>query len=198
MTIYRTPKKEAEKLLRLSISFLRKNGYLGYWKTGTIKWTRYGTEAVIGITTQILTDSPYMRLTYAITGQDGIKKNFDYNVMLTSTPCNFGEKRFWFVCPLTIDGKPCNKRIGVIYKGNDYFGCRNCFNLTYKSKNMNRHSGIFPAISFVDNYQKLMALKENMKRSYYNGLPTKKERKLLLLYRKCLRYTPHKLTYMES
>jgi len=43
--------------------------------------------------------------------------------------------RFWFICPLGTDQGYCGKRVGKLYlPGNGtYFGCRHCYNLTYKS-----------------------------------------------------------------
>ena len=59
----------------------------------------------------------------------------DYWVDLETTPCNFGGQRWWFLCPLTRNGRPCRRRCGKLYSppGNLYFGCRRCNDLTYRS-----------------------------------------------------------------
>ena len=59
----------------------------------------------------------------------------NYRVELTTTPCNFAGKRYWFICPLVVDGIPCRRRVGKLYlpPGEIYFGCRKCYNLTYRS-----------------------------------------------------------------
>jgi hypothetical protein len=58
----------------------------------------------------------------------------DYKARLVWTPCNFGGRRWWFVCPLVVNGRACNRRVGVLYLGGGkYFGCRPCHDLTYES-----------------------------------------------------------------
>jgi len=56
-------------------------------------------------------------------------------IRLESTPTHFGRPRWWFTCPLVKDGRPCNRRVGVLYlpPGAEYFGCRRCYELTYRS-----------------------------------------------------------------
>lgn len=46
---------------------------------------------------------------------------------VTTTPCNFGGKRHWFVCP------SCKRRVGTLYRLpiQDALFCRKCHNLTY-------------------------------------------------------------------
>lgn len=72
------------------------------------------------------------------------KRQIDQRVQLTITNCNYGGVRYWFICPLE-----CKKRIGVLYLHNNEFGCRQCHNLTYRSKNMGRNSIVrLAAISY--------------------------------------------------
>lgn len=56
-------------------------------------------------------------------------------ILLDTTPCHFGGFRFWFICPRLPDGFPCNKRVRTLYLPPDsrLFGCRTCYNLTYRS-----------------------------------------------------------------
>jgi hypothetical protein len=63
------------------------------------------------------------------------KEDFDYKISLFSEPCNFGGKRFWFICPLIVNGIPCDRTVGKLYlpSNGKYFGCRHCYNLTYRS-----------------------------------------------------------------
>jgi hypothetical protein len=76
---------------------------------------------------------PYrLRIYYSITRFDGRKIDYDYWVDLDSTPCYYGGKRWWFICPNT----KCHRRCRVLYMapGSDYFLCRTCQNLTYRSQ----------------------------------------------------------------
>ncbi len=56
-------------------------------------------------------------------------------VRLQETRPTFGGKRWWFTCPLTVNGVACNRRVGKLYlpPGARYFGCRHCYDLTYWS-----------------------------------------------------------------
>ena len=56
-------------------------------------------------------------------------------VSLQSTPTQFGGRRWWFTCPLVVNGVPCGRRVGKLYLPPKarYFGCRTCHGLTYRS-----------------------------------------------------------------
>ena len=72
-----------------------------------------------------------VRLQYTSTTPfNGAKKDHDYIVYLDSTPCNYGGKRWWFLCP------KCHRRCRVLYlaPGFTYFICRICGNLSYESQ----------------------------------------------------------------
>ncbi len=58
-----------------------------------------------------------------------------YEVPITSTRPHLGGARYWFRCPVRRDGSPCGKRVGRLYLPPEMqtFGCRRCYNLTYKS-----------------------------------------------------------------
>ena len=56
-------------------------------------------------------------------------------VMLEWTPCFFGGKRAWFLCP-----RPgCGRRVATLW-GGAMFYCRQCHNLAYESQNEAPHS----------------------------------------------------------
>jgi hypothetical protein len=54
---------------------------------------------------------------------------------LRVTTRDFGDARWWFICPLTVNGRACQRRARKLYlpSGGRYFGCRTCYNLTYES-----------------------------------------------------------------
>ena len=56
-------------------------------------------------------------------------------VALETTLCHFGGKRYWFVCPLRRGAVTCGRRVGKLYlpPRATYFGCRHCYDLTYRS-----------------------------------------------------------------
>lgn len=116
----------------VSIFWLNRNDYLCGYRSGSIRWTRAGQETgSIGIEVSIENYEGSIRFQYTQTDRhSGEKTSLDYNVTLVSTQCNFGGKRWWFICPLG----NCGRRVGVLYLGGGkYFGCRHCYDLTYES-----------------------------------------------------------------
>ncbi len=64
-----------------------------------------------------------------------------YPVELTATPCHFGGQRWWFWCPLRVGSIPCRRRCRILYRpyGARYFGCRECWRLTYRCRQLHRN-----------------------------------------------------------
>jgi hypothetical protein len=86
----------------------------------------------IGYEVNTLDGEGWVRLHYRVsrTGED-----LDYTLDLTTTAPRFGGLRWWFVCPLRVNGVPCYRRVGKVYlpPGGRYYGCRHCYRLTYTS-----------------------------------------------------------------
>ena len=59
----------------------------------------------------------------------------EYEIELERTACRLGGYRYWFVCPVVKDGVYCGNRAAKLYlpPGGQYFGCRECYDLTYES-----------------------------------------------------------------
>ncbi|PKH31650.1 hypothetical protein BJF94_06750 [Acinetobacter radioresistens] len=49
------------------------------------------------------------------------------NIRISTTPCNYGNHRYWFTCP----GENCGRRIAKIYFVDGQFLCRHCHKLNY-------------------------------------------------------------------
>lgn len=58
----------------------------------------------------------------------------DQLIKCTSTKCNYGGDRVWFLCPT------CDRRVGTLYRQplNILFLCRHCHNLTYDLRKYHR------------------------------------------------------------
>ena len=56
-------------------------------------------------------------------------KPVSYSVRLAWTPCHFGGRRPWFLCP----AQGCARRVAILY-GGAIFACRNCHRLSYASQ----------------------------------------------------------------
>ncbi len=145
-------------------------------------WTRKlsGHTNSIGIVVDVL-DEPYVKLNYTITDRNsGEKTDYDYKVQLTTTPCRYGGVRYWFICPLNINGVYCGRRVGTLFlaPGGRYFGCRHCYNLSYESRNECR-LGRFGQLGYLLKAERQYEdLRNTVKRWTYKGMPTKKARKL--------------------
>ena len=124
----------------IDIPWLSRHGYLPGFKTGGITWNNgfSGAKSSIGIEVSANREryrGNHLRLIYTQTDfYTKEKTDLDYKVELVTTPCNFGGVRYWFICPLTVNGRSCDRRVAKLYMppGSRYFGCRHCHNLTYR------------------------------------------------------------------
>jgi hypothetical protein len=185
---YFDKKDTVEDCRSVSISFLRKHGYLcpQCSKSGGISWKNcYGEEtSSIGIVVSTFEDESFVRLYYTVTDRNsGKKTDYDYKVRLTTTLCNFGGIRYWFICPLSRNGVYCGRRVAKLYKapGANYFGCRHCYNLSYESRNECRLGRFGQLGYFLKAERQIEELSAQIKRNFYNGKPTKKFRRLLMM-----------------
>lgn len=173
-------KQEAEWSNKLSIFWLKKHGYLdGGYRRGSIKWVYglSGNESSIGftITTKSQNEEDHIRLQYTHTDKwSGKKESLDYKVQLTTTPCNYGGMRYWFICPLSKNERYCDRRVGVIYGIGKWFGCRHCGDICYATQ---LKGGKFRgySVSLPD----IIKAEKEIKRKYYNGRMTRKYKKLI-------------------
>ncbi|MFZ5801651.1 MAG: hypothetical protein ACOY3K_00870 [Candidatus Omnitrophota bacterium] len=119
------------------VKFLKDHHYFdGGIRWGGMSWSRGGEKTgSIGFVVSTLEGDEYIRFQYTQTDRHTEEKTeLDYKARLVWTSCYFGGRRWWFICPLVVNGRFCNRRVGVLYLGNGkYFGCRHCYNLTYES-----------------------------------------------------------------
>jgi len=120
----------------VTIKFLNDHHYFdGGTLSGGMNWSRNGqTTGSIRFVVSTVEGDEYIRFQYTQTdGSTGEKTKLDYKARLAWTTCYFGGRRWWFVCPLNVNGRNCGRRVGIMYLGCKYFGCRHCNNLTYES-----------------------------------------------------------------
>jgi hypothetical protein len=170
---YYNSKRTADESCDLSIFYLKRLGMLsGGVVYKPIIWSssRTDNKTIIGVEVSI-TDDPHIRLIYSVTDRVGNKTDYDYEVSLVTTPCYFGSVRYWFACPL------CWGRVGVLYlvPGDTRFFCRNCNNLSYRSRNRCRIE------SFGHVSRQIDALRLEIKCWTWRGRPTRKIRRLRAL-----------------
>jgi hypothetical protein len=176
----------AEWSNKFSIFWLKKNGYLMKdfsYRAGGISWSYNGNKgSSIGFSIEkknygTQDEMAWLNMDYTHTNyQSGEKEVMNYKIKLETTPCRFGGKRYWFICPLSKNGIYCGRRVATLFSIGKWFGCRHCGNITYDSQ---RRSGKcrWNGISVVD----LDRAEEEIKRYYYRGKPTRKYKRFLRL-----------------
>ena len=184
-------KSEADNIKKIETSFLKKHGYFTGWRSGTITWTSgyNGNQSSVGIEVSTMNDENYIRIHYTQTDNStGEKKDFDYKVQLEKTSCHFGGFRYWFKCSLYKSGQYCGRRVGVLYKDGDWFGCRHCYELTYSSRKTNKKYRYYPMFRVIELDAEIEKAYEKAKRYTYRGKPTKKRRKIEKLNAEAMYY----------
>ena len=97
---YWDKKDTVEDCRSVSITFLKKHDYLCGLRSGRIIWKNgYGEEtASIGIFVSTIHGENYVQFQYTTTDRlSGKKTEYDYKVKLTTTSCNYGGVRYWFI-----------------------------------------------------------------------------------------------------
>jgi hypothetical protein len=135
-----TKKTTVEDCLDLDANRWAREGILraGVWQSGNWRWTYRGGKsfAVYYMVDTLAEAGPHLHLSYSwVWPGNPEPQQAAYTVRLTTTRPRFGGVRWWFVCPLTVNGRACNRRVGKLYlpPGARYFGCRHCHDLTYTS-----------------------------------------------------------------
>jgi hypothetical protein len=176
MRYYYHRKATAEESCDITIFQLKKWGMLAGSTNRVVEWfsrnTGKKTARVVVVTE--MEDEPLVMLLYSLTDRYGNETKYDQIVQLTTTPCNFGGERYWFLCPL------CYSRVGALYlpRNDVRFACRHCNDITYQSRNRCT-MGLFGHTS-----RQIDKLRSEIKRWTWQGRPTRKVRRLQALERK--------------
>ena len=119
-------KRACEEVKFIDIRELKRKTYLGKEGYIYLSWS-FGGKPSGDISMKILEDR--VNFLYSIiNNRSGKKQKLNYWTNLDYTPCNYGGRRVWFLCPI------CYRRRALLYCGQDgYFKCRNCANLNYRS-----------------------------------------------------------------
>jgi hypothetical protein len=109
----------------------------GVWQSGGWEGHYAWGEKAASIDYEVNTTDParpLVRLAYTVMLR-GEKQEVDEPIRLQTTRPHFGGMRWWFTCPLVIAGRACRRRVRKLYRppGGKYFGCRHCYDLTYRS-----------------------------------------------------------------
>ena len=198
---YWDKKDTVEESRTVEMAFLRRHGYLeGGYRPGGITWSRWGKETdSIGMTVFIEGGEAYVRFQYTNTRRStGDKTECDYKVQLVTTPCHLGGVRYWFICPLCHDGMPCGRRVGTLYcpPGAIYYGCRHCHNLSYESRNESKHGRSAHMGHYLMLARRREKLAKQTRRWTYQGMPTRKVRRLCVIDTRMNAYADTHLAFL--
>jgi hypothetical protein len=143
-------KTTVEECLILSAGKLARDGIIAQSPdSGWLWWTNTATgerTASAGYSRLIHGDLVILQLRYTVTRRDGEKVDINESIVLQATPLAVGSRRWWFTCPLVVNGRACGRRVGKLYlpPGGSYFGCRHCHALTYTScRESHRYDRLF-------------------------------------------------------
>lgn len=113
----------------LDVRRWQRDGFLTPGRAFGWQWTRNG-ETVASI--QVRTESDRVILFYRHRSGGGEWKDELYPVRLDWSPCTYGGRRAWFLCP----ARGCGRRVAILY-GGAIFACRHCYRLAYESQREN-------------------------------------------------------------
>lgn len=129
---YRWQERKSTVEESLGVAMRDFRGRIFQGAAGTLHWTNShsGNKSSVGY---FVTwgDVPIITIHYRWRDSEDVR----IPVRLQTTPTQFGGERWWFTCPLIVNGETCNRRVGKLFlpPGAKYFGCRNCHKLTYRS-----------------------------------------------------------------
>lgn len=126
-------KTSVQQCMTISVKILRVNGFLSAGRAGEIVWTDPAGKEMGRVNIQTVTggDGDIICLQLRIGGFVTSRQTIE----LSSTNCNYGGLRYWFLCPAVKDEIYCGNRVTKLYlpPAGQYFGCRECYDLTYES-----------------------------------------------------------------
>jgi hypothetical protein len=122
-----------EDFRNIDIREFNQRGWLNNKEPSTLTWSRRGekiasVQFLVRTPVQFPEEIPNIRMRYNVRKNAGAWQELDYKISLTTTECNFGGLRYWFICP------DCNKRVCVLY-ADILFKCRTCLGIVHKSRN---------------------------------------------------------------
>ena len=121
-----------EHRLRLSIRTFTGGDWLVPGRSGVLPWTRGGEDwASVSFTTQ----AGAVVLNYSAREGDGPLVPVQITLPVTSIPCRFGGRRYYWQCPRC--GRRCEGL--VLANGGRSWGCRQCLRLRYVCQGLDPH-----------------------------------------------------------
>ena len=128
---YRGGKNTTDYYNALDVRWLYRERFLGCPFLTTLSWSRGGEViASIGVRNR----AGNLLLEYSVSDGSAGRQQLSYPVEIDWTPCHYGGKRPWFLCP----ARGCGRRVAVLYGGR-IFACRQCHDLAYECQHEPPH-----------------------------------------------------------
>lgn len=118
------------EVAQLDSRWMQRHGLLA--AGGRRRW-QWGGGEVPAVEILVQVSEPGLWVTYrSMTGTDEVQA-VRYAIAVAWTPCHFGGRRPWLLCPVAT----CQRRVAVLY-GGPVFACRHCLDLVYPSQREGR------------------------------------------------------------
>src|SRR5438477_1669417 len=133
-------KNTVEASLQLDINRLNQAGCLRPGFRGAWEWTRNGKPFA---SIQVCWRAGHLVLFYAYRENAGDWRTLEQPTPVAWTPCRFGGRRPYFLCP----GADCGRRVSTLYSVGAGFLCRLCHQLVFRSQRQDE-LGRSPQLAF--------------------------------------------------
>ncbi len=127
-------KATVDSCLTLDVNRIARDGLLREGAAGTIDWSEVETGQHVA-SIQFWNRATGHPKTKSLQLRYRWNRSVDVceDIYLAPTHPHFGGVRWWFLCPLQVDGATCGNRVAKLHLRNGHFGCRSCHDLTYLS-----------------------------------------------------------------
>lgn len=122
-------RRKVEAQHAIDIRRIKQKGVLYDGFTGTLIWRNRGEETG---RVDIRVSSKSITLNYRCRKPGEEWEPMNVKIALECTPCNYGGKRTWMLCPY------CQRRCAVLYLADKTPACRKCYDLAYYSEGETR------------------------------------------------------------
>lgn len=124
-------KQKAEQSKSLDVNRLHREGCLSPGRRGYWVWSRNGEET--GRIGYQATERHFV-LDYKVRVYGGDWEPITQSIPLTYAECHYGGARPYFMCNGIVNGRHCQRRVGKLFAGGNYFLCRHCNRIAYASQ----------------------------------------------------------------
>lgn len=158
---------------------LKQLGYLDSdYVSGLVEWDNDNSVTVTVCRDELDNLAVYVKYTQTNHYRD-TTKSFNYPIQTTWSECNYGGRRYWFVCESYRRGQYCGRRVGILYMRDEMYSCRLCSRLAYESQQKTHTSFMSRQMNRLDKLIEMEEMADNMRVKKWRGRPTRRFAKIL-------------------